>query len=114
MDVAADVLDSSNMLPWVAKFKRYARNPRIWGLHNYQDSNHFRPLHATGTKLLLRGRDYVLTEDLRALAKDALRHRIILTYQALAESVEADQILDNILRAVPIPHIDLADQELSA
>jgi hypothetical protein len=52
--VAADVLDSSNMLSWLATFKRYARSPRIWGLHSYQDSNHFRPLNATGTRQLLR------------------------------------------------------------
>jgi hypothetical protein len=52
--VAADVLGQSNMLSWLTKFKRYAKKPRIWGLHNYQDSNHFRPLHATSTKLLLR------------------------------------------------------------
>jgi hypothetical protein len=52
--VAADVLGQSNMLSWLATFKRYAKKPRIWGLHNYQDSNHFRPLHATATKLLLR------------------------------------------------------------
>jgi hypothetical protein len=52
--VAADVLDQSNMLSWLTAFKRYAKKPRIWGLHNYQDSNKFRPLHATGTKLLLR------------------------------------------------------------
>ena len=52
--VAADLLTQSNMLPWLAKFKRHAKRPRIWGLHNYQDSNKFRPLHATGTKLLLR------------------------------------------------------------
>jgi hypothetical protein len=52
--VAADVLDSSNMLPWLAKFKRYARKPRLWGLHNYQDANKFRPLRSTGTRQLLR------------------------------------------------------------
>jgi hypothetical protein len=52
--VAADVLDSSNMLPWLSKFKRYARNAHIWGLHSYQDSNHFRPLNATATRQLLR------------------------------------------------------------
>jgi hypothetical protein len=52
--VAADLLTQSNMLPWLAKFKRHAKRPRIWGLHNYQDSNHFRPLGATGTKQLLR------------------------------------------------------------
>jgi hypothetical protein len=52
--VAADVLDQSNMLSWLAKFKRYAKSPRIWGLHSYQDSNHFRPLNASGTRQLLR------------------------------------------------------------
>ena len=52
--VAADVLDSKNMLPWLATFKRYARHPRIWGLHSYQDSNHFRPLGQTATRQLLR------------------------------------------------------------
>jgi hypothetical protein len=52
--VAADVLDQKNMLGWIAQFKRYANKPRIWGLHNYQDSNHFRPLGATATRQLLR------------------------------------------------------------
>jgi hypothetical protein len=37
--VAADVLDSRTMLPWIEKFERYARRPRIWGLHNYKDAN---------------------------------------------------------------------------
>src|SRR5689334_1328052 len=36
---------------------------------------------------LLRGRDYVVVDDLKALAKDALRHRLVLSYQALAENV---------------------------
>ncbi len=52
--VAADVLDSSNMLPWVTTFKRYARNPHIWGLHSYGDANRFRALGATATRQLLR------------------------------------------------------------
>ncbi len=52
--VAADVLDSSNMLPWVATFKRYAKRPRVWGLHSYSDANHFRPLRQTATAQLLR------------------------------------------------------------
>jgi Glycosyl hydrolase catalytic core len=52
--VAADVLDSSNMLPWIATFKRHARSPRIWGLHSYGDANRFRALNATATRQLLR------------------------------------------------------------
>ena len=59
---------------------------------------------------LVRGRDYVLAEDLAALAKDALRHRLVLTYQALAEEVSPDTILDDVLAAVPVPRTDLADE----
>jgi MoxR-like ATPase len=57
---------------------------------------------------LVRGRDYVLAEDLAALAKDALRHRLVLTYQALAEEVSPDAILDAVIAAVPVPQLDLA------
>ena len=37
--VAADVIDEANMVRWVRSFRRYARRPRIWGLHNYSDTN---------------------------------------------------------------------------
>jgi MoxR-like ATPase len=57
---------------------------------------------------LVRGRDYVLAEDLKALAKDALRHRLILSYQALAEEVTVETILDRVLAAVDVPQTDLA------
>src|SRR5215213_8810316 len=56
---------------------------------------------------LIRGRDYVLADDLLALAKDALRHRLVLTYQALAEEVSSETILDQVIGAVPVPQIDL-------
>jgi MoxR-like ATPase len=56
---------------------------------------------------LIRGRDYVLAEDLHELAKDALRHRLVLTYQALAEEVSPETILDSVIAAVPVPQIDL-------
>src|SRR5207237_8154273 len=56
---------------------------------------------------LIRGRDYVLADDLVALAKDALRHRLVLTYQALAEEKQPDALLDAVLAAVPLPTIDL-------
>ncbi len=56
---------------------------------------------------LVRGREYMLPEDLQALAKDALRHRLVLTYQALAEEVTPDSILDQVISSVPVPQIDL-------
>ena len=57
---------------------------------------------------LVRGRDYVVPGDLAALAKDALRHRLVLTYQALAEEVTPDAVLDRVLASVPEPQLDLA------
>ena len=52
--VAADVIDDPNMERWLAVFKRYARKPRIWGLHNYRDVNPRRNQRYGGTKRLLR------------------------------------------------------------
>jgi MoxR-like ATPase len=63
---------------------------------------------------LVRGRDYVLAEDLQALAMDALRHRLVLTYQALAEEVNPDDILGRVLAAVPVPQTDLARRPSAA
>jgi MoxR-like ATPase len=57
---------------------------------------------------LVRGREYAVTDDLVDLAKDALRHRLVLTYQALAENVEPDALLDAVLAAVPVPRSELA------
>src|SRR5688500_4654146 len=54
---------------------------------------------------LVRGRDYVVVEDLHALVKDAMRHRLVLSYQALAEEVSPDDLLDRVIAAVPVPHV---------
>jgi MoxR-like ATPase len=56
---------------------------------------------------LIRGRDYVLASDVEALLRDAFRHRLVLSYQALAEEVSADDLLDQAIAAVPAPQIDL-------
>ena len=54
---------------------------------------------------LIRGRDYVLPQDVRELARDALHHRIVLSYEALAADVGADSIVDSVLEVVPVPEI---------
>lgn len=51
----------------------------------------------------LRRRAYVIPEDVRAMSKDVLRHRIGLSYEAEAENISQDQIIDEILNVVPIP-----------
>ena len=67
-------------------------------------------VHAGRALALLRGRDYVLPTDVRDLARDVLRHRIVLTYEALAAGVDADRVLDDVLEQVPVPRIELAEE----
>jgi len=50
---------------------------------------------------LLRGRGHVVPEDIRDLSADVLRHRVVLSYDALSEGVSADQLLERVLTAVP-------------
>jgi MoxR-like ATPase len=56
---------------------------------------------------LVRGRDYVIAADVEALVRDAFRHRLVLSYQALAEEVTADQVLDEVLGALAPPQLEL-------
>ena len=58
----------------------------------------------------LRGRDYVLPYDVSELAADMLRHRVVLSYEALADDVSADEIIARVLDAVPEPEVVLQGQ----
>jgi MoxR-like ATPase len=59
-------------------------------------------LAAKATAFLNR-RGYVIPEDVRTIAKDVLRHRIGLTYEAEAENVTAEHVIDEVLRAIQVP-----------
>ncbi len=52
---------------------------------------------------LMSGRDYVIPEDIKMFAHEVLRHRIILTFEALADGMTSDQIIDSIVQVVPVP-----------
>jgi len=60
---------------------------------------------------VLRGRGYALPQDVQELARDVLRHRLVLTYQALAEQITPDTLLTAVLDAIPPPRIDLAREQ---
>ena len=64
----------------------------------------------TGARALafLHGRDYVLPDDVGGLALDVLRHRIVLSYEALADDITADTIITKVLGAVPAPEVVLS------
>jgi MoxR-like ATPase len=88
---------AANTLPDLAPYIAYGASPR----------GPISLVQSARALALIRGRDYVLAQDLQELAKDALRHRLVLSYQALAEEVSPDTILDQVLAKVPLPRIDL-------
>jgi MoxR-like ATPase len=52
---------------------------------------------------MVRGRAYVAPEDIKELAPMVLRHRLVLTYEAEAEGVTVEEIVDRVLLAVEVP-----------
>jgi len=88
-------------LPDLAGYLAYGASPR--GSINL--------VAAARALAVLRGRGYALPQDVQELARDVLRHRLVLTYQALAEQVTADKLLAAVLDAIPAPRIDLAREQ---
>jgi MoxR-like ATPase len=85
-------------LPDLARFISFGASPR----------GPISLIHAARGLAVVRGRDYVLVQDLQELIKDALRHRLVLSYEALAERRSADSLLDEVIAAVPVPQLDLS------
>ena len=59
---------------------------------------------------LVRGREYALAHDIQEIAHDVLRHRLVLSYQALGDGVGADAVIDRVLAAVPVPELALRER----
>jgi MoxR-like ATPase len=58
---------------------------------------------AAKAQAFLNKRGFVVPEDIRSISKDVLRHRIGLTYEAEAENINAENVVDDVLRAIPVP-----------
>ncbi len=63
---------------------------------------------------LLRNRPYVLPQDVFDVAPDILRHRLVLSYEALAQGTTADQILSRLLSTIPAPRISPSQDQSAA
>jgi MoxR-like ATPase len=113
-DVAAVYVDPA-LISWTVDVATATRRPLEHGLDEVADYVAYGAsprgpisLVSAGRALaVIRGRDYVVPGDLEALVRDAFRHRLVLSYRALAEEVAPDTILDQVLAKVPAPQIDL-------
>ena len=119
---AAAVYVDPALISWTVDVATATRRPRDHGLSDVAEYVAYGAsprgpisLVAAGRALaLIRGRDYVVPADLDALVRDAFRHRLVLSYRALAEEVAPDTILDTVLATVPAPQIDLGRRTAAA
>jgi MoxR-like ATPase len=107
----ADLYMDQKVVDYIVDLVRATREPAGVGLKDLQ------PLVAFGGSprasialaqaarayAFLRGRGYVVPEDVRALAPEVLRHRIVLTFEAEAESLSTDDVISRVLEAVKAP-----------
>ena len=119
---ATEVYVDPALISWTVQVATATRRPREYGLDGIADFISYGAsprgpisLVSAGRALaLLRGRDYVVSADLEELVRDAFRHRLVLSYRALAEEVAPDVILDQVLTAVPAPQLDLGRRHAAA
>ncbi|ROT29292.1 MoxR family ATPase [Micromonospora sp. HM5-17] len=93
--VVATRTPAEHGMPDVAQLIQYGASPRAsLGI-----------VRATRALALMRGRDYALPQDVQDIAPDILRHRLVLSYDALADNIPADHVVDRVMSTIPLPSV---------
>jgi MoxR-like ATPase len=109
--VAQNVIVDRDAIGYAVALADATRRPAAYGLADLAPLIEFGAsprgpiglVHAARVLALLRGRGHVVGADIRDLATDVLRHRLVLSYDALSEGVTADALLERVLGAVAEP-----------
>jgi len=99
------------LIEYVTDLVRATRDPASVGLPELEGLIEYGASPRAGIALIsaaralayLKGRAYVVPDDVKELAHDAMRHRLVLTYEATARGIDPDSVLDRILAVVPLP-----------
>jgi MoxR-like ATPase len=113
------------LIEYAVKLVTATRTPKEVGLKELEPYIMFGASPRASINLILtgralafvRGRDYALPQDISDMALDVMRHRLVLTYEALSDNVNSEEILMKILDRVPIPVVPLhehANERLNA
>ena len=103
------------LIEYAVKLVTATRSPKDIGLKELEHYIMFGASPRASINLILtgralafvRGRDYVLPQDVSDMALDVMRHRLVLTYEALSDNVSSDDLLKKILDRVPLPVVPL-------
>jgi MoxR-like ATPase len=120
--MARDLYVDRGVIDYAVSLTMATRQPRAYGLDDIADYIGYGAspraslgMVAAGRALaLLRGRSYVLPQDVFDIAPEVLRHRVVLSYEALAADLTPDHVINRILATVPAPRIAPSQDPTSA
>ncbi len=106
-----------SLIEYAVRMVTATRKPKEFGLKELEHYIMFGASPRASINLILtaralayvRGRDYVLPQDVLDMALDVMRHRMVLTYEALSDNITGDDILKKILDRIPIPVVPLRE-----
>jgi MoxR-like ATPase len=112
-----EVYVDPELMEYAVRLVGATRRPYDYGLHEEAPYITYGASPRASINLVLgaralamtRGRDYVVPQDIAELAPDVLRHRLVLSYEALADHVTADALIDRVLQAVSQPQRPFVD-----
>ncbi len=115
---AAGVYVDPVLIEYAVKLVSATRDPKSVGQGNLAPFISYGASPRASINLILaakalafvRGRTYALPQDVRDLALDVMRHRLVLSYEALADNVSSDELLNRILKAVSVPDVPLHER----
>jgi MoxR-like ATPase len=110
------------LMEYAVRLVGATRRPDDYGLHEEAQYLTFGASPRASINLVLgaralaltRGRDYAIPEDIAELAPDVIRHRLVLSYEALADHVTADALIERVLQVVPKPHRPFVEAQYAA
>ena len=113
--VSSRVFVDPALIEYAIKMVTATRTPKEVGLKEIEHYITFGASPRASINLILaaralafvRGRNYVLPQDVLEMALDVMRHRLVLSYEALSDNVSADDLLKRILNRIPVPEVPL-------
>jgi MoxR-like ATPase len=112
---ADSVYSDPALMEYAVRMVTATRKPKDYGLKELEHYIMFGASPRASINLILagralafvRGRTYALPQDIRDVALDVMRHRLVLSYEALSDNVTGDELLNKILERIPIPEVPL-------
>ena len=106
-----DIYIAPKILDYILNIVFATRNPEQFKLGQLKDMISFGAsprasinlVLAAKAKAFIDGRGYVIPEDVRYIGKDVLRHRMLLSYEAEAEEITSEELIDQLFKEIPVP-----------